>query len=268
LTDKSYAEEEIQTLMGLGLTSSQAKILHFLFYSGMSTAKVISKATGINRPDIYRIMPNLHEKGLIKKIVSVPVKFEAVSIEDALTYLIEHRTSETNVLKIKAADIIKNYKDKKHYKVARKDESQFVIIPKGKAIIKKRRNAIENAKESIDAIISYSRYLPTMIDNSEMILKALNRGVKIRHITELPQDIKTLPKLTQEIWRHPSFEVRIVTKPLTSLVAIYDKKEVIVSISPALTYSKSDAFWSDNRSMLEIIQEFFESTWNGAQKKS
>jgi hypothetical protein len=186
-------------------------------------------------------------------------------MEDAISILYEKKMANEADLKLNAQRLIENYKVRKDLKLIHKDENQFVIIPKGKAIQNKRANAIENAKESIDAIISYRRYLTTMIDNSNRILDALNRGVKIRHITEIPCDINELPKNTMEIWNHPSFEMRIVSKPLTSLAAIYDKEEIIVSVTPTLRLNKSDAFWSDNLSMLEIVQEFFESTWKTAQ---
>jgi sugar-specific transcriptional regulator TrmB len=258
-------EDEIQTLIGLGLTVCQAKIFLFLSNSGNAPAKIISKATKIDRPDVYRVLPKLHDIGLIEKIIDVPAKFAALSMEDAISILYEKKMSREANLKLSAQKLIENYKDRKNLKLTHKDENQFVIIPKGKAIQKKRANAIQNAKESIDAIISYKRYLTTMIDNSCRILEALNRGVKIRHLTETPCEINELPKTTMEIWNHPLFDMRIVTKPLTSLAAIYDKKEIIVSVTPALRLNKSDAFWSDNSSMLEIVQEFFESTWNTGQ---
>jgi sugar-specific transcriptional regulator TrmB len=245
----------------------QAKIFLFLSNSGNPPAKTISKATNIDRPDVYRVLSKLHDIGLIKKIIDVPTKFEALPMEDAISILYEKKMGNEADLKLNAQKLLENYKVRKNLKLKYKDENQFVMIPKGKAIQNKRANAIQNAKESIDAIISYKKYSTTMIDHSYRILDALNRGVKIRHITETPCDINGLPKTTLEIWNHPSYRMRIVSKPLTSLAAIYDKKEIIVDVMPDLRPYKSDAFWSDNFSILEIVQEFFESTWKTAQTR-
>jgi sugar-specific transcriptional regulator TrmB len=261
-------DEAVSTLTMLGLTSCQARILTFLAYSGASTAKIISRSTGISRPDVYRVTPKLRDLGLIKEIVNVPVKFEVVSIEDAVSILVEKKINETKTAKLNAKKMVATYKKRTYKQIIQKSDHQFVIIPKGMAIKNKRGQAIDSSKKSIDAIISYSRYLPTIIDNYDRISKALNRGVHIRHITEKPNDIKMFPKEIKDLWGHPLFDIKLVDNPLNSLVAIYDKKEVIVSILPDVKLYKSEDFWSNNLSFLEIIQSFFENTWANAQPLS
>lgn len=52
-------------LQKIGLSEHESKVYTSLLSSGQSTISDISKKTGIHRPIIYKILPGLHEKGLI-----------------------------------------------------------------------------------------------------------------------------------------------------------------------------------------------------------
>ncbi|MCW4024134.1 MAG: hypothetical protein NWF01_03770 [Candidatus Bathyarchaeota archaeon] len=263
--DEKDDEQEAHTLISLGVTACQAKILIFLSKTGGSSAQAISKATGINRTDIYRIMPTLYKEGLINKIISAPVKFEAVPIKDIITILMKHKTAEMIALKSATDKMIRDYKTNKNPVVYSVDEDQdrFILIPKGKAVSKKRKQAIEKAKESIDSACTYSNYIYNITDNYTRIMDALNRGVQIRHIIEMPNIPRSFPKEAQKIWGHPYFQIRAVAKPLTSIFEIYDNKEVIISVSAHKVY-RSNIFCCNNTSILEITKTYFENTWTNA----
>jgi sugar-specific transcriptional regulator TrmB len=263
--DDNDEEQKIHTLISLGVTPCQSRILIFLSKAGASNAKTISKATGINRTDIYRVMPTLQEAELIKKIISVPVKFEAIPIEDIIAVLMTHKTAELVALKITTEKIIKDYKTKKQAVACPEDEDQFIIIPKGKASAKKRKQSIEKSQESIDATFSYSTYMYAITDNYTRIMDALNKGIQVRHIIEMPNTLKPFPKEAQKIWTHPFFKIRAVAHPLTSIFEIYDQKEVILSVSahPTRLY-RSNIFCCNNASILEIAKNYFENIWSSA----
>lgn len=60
--------EKEQILAELGLTKNQAKIYLAVLQTGISTVRTIAKKTGFQRPNIYDILEELKEKGLITYI--------------------------------------------------------------------------------------------------------------------------------------------------------------------------------------------------------
>ncbi len=78
-------DENIRTLVGLGLSSTQAKISLALARIGPSTVSEISDASAVARPDTYRALVELEKKGLIEKIVSTPNMYELIPLSEVLS---------------------------------------------------------------------------------------------------------------------------------------------------------------------------------------
>lgn len=91
-------DEEIQVLTRLGLTITQAKVFLALCRIGTSTPKIISEESKVARQDIYRIFTELQELGFVVKGITSPVMFEAIPLQDALSFLLERRIKETREL--------------------------------------------------------------------------------------------------------------------------------------------------------------------------
>ncbi|MFB3888399.1 MAG: helix-turn-helix domain-containing protein [Candidatus Bathyarchaeia archaeon] len=59
-------EERIEVFMRLGLTMNQARVYLALARLGLTTAKRLSKDAQISRQDVYRVMSELQEIGLLR----------------------------------------------------------------------------------------------------------------------------------------------------------------------------------------------------------
>ena len=75
-----HAEENIKTLVSLGMSGTQAKVCLALGRIGPSAISEISDASGVGRPETYRATVELEKKGLIEKILSVPTKYELLPL--------------------------------------------------------------------------------------------------------------------------------------------------------------------------------------------
>jgi sugar-specific transcriptional regulator TrmB len=106
-------KEEFEVLIGLGLTSRQSKIYLAIAGLEMATAKTISTVSGVRRENVYRIIPQLQEIGLIEKIIDTPIKFRAIEIKDAVLILLNQRIKQTDKLQKEAKIVIKNFKKKR-----------------------------------------------------------------------------------------------------------------------------------------------------------
>ena len=254
-------EDEVQTLTRLGLTSIQARVYLALASSGISTAKTISKNSQVARPEVYRIMPTLEKLALVERIISTPCKFRANSMQDAVSVLIERRIKETSELQAITREMLKKFKYNNTRTALEKDESQFILIPQKEAAIERRRKTIENAQKSIDVVNSWKMFPITAFTYAEEIMKALQRGVKIRVITQKPKDKKAIPEIVREFRETLNLKVRYVPTPPPAVLSVYDKKEALMTTSATADLGKSDVLWSNNPCLLEVFQHYFKTLW-------
>jgi HTH-type transcriptional regulator, sugar sensing transcriptional regulator len=106
----SNSDENIRTLIDLGLTAAQAKIYLSLLWVGSATIREIAQASKVARPDTYRALSELQDIGIVEKIISVPTKFKALPIKDALDILMLRKTNETIDLNKRANRLIEKLK--------------------------------------------------------------------------------------------------------------------------------------------------------------
>ena len=74
----SNFDVHIQALNKLGLTTNQGKLYLTLLRTGKTSGSILSKETKLARQEVYRLLNELQEKGLVEKIISAPLEFQAV----------------------------------------------------------------------------------------------------------------------------------------------------------------------------------------------
>ena len=251
---------ELQTLTCLGLTSSQARVYLSLVSMGSSAVKAISKDARVERSEAYRIMAGLEQLGLVERIISVPFKFRAIKIQHAFEILIERRHRETLNLQTAIKEICEKTEHFDRNEGTEGDEHQFILVPKKEASQRRRRKAIENSKESIDAVNSWRRAPIWMFSYREEIIRALRRGVRFRAILDKPEENKLMREL-EEFKKIGDFEVRYTSIEPDAVVSIYDKKDVAMKVIAEAAHGESPTLWSNNPSFVAIAQERFERLW-------
>lgn len=151
-----FQPSEVQTLINLGLTSIQARIYLSLARYGPSSVTVIARQSKVNRPDVYRTMIKLYDLGLVEKIVETPVLFKAVSANQTLKFLLQRRTEQYDKLRVDTESLIYNLRSDE--KNARVEDSRFVLIPQKNAVVKRVMQAINEAQERMDFVVSWKRF--------------------------------------------------------------------------------------------------------------
>jgi len=250
-------DDGVQSLVRLGLTSCEVRVYFALARSGYSTVKTISKASKIPREYVYKIMPNLQERGLVEKVVAKPATFRAVPIKDALSILFEYRSRETFELQQKTRELVNNFKQTKN--LGGEEMPQFVVVPSKEAAFKRKRMIID-AETGVDMIVSGRHFLAALSSYGEVVLKRLENGVRFRVITEKLEDENRLPKVWQNLEGSPPFGLRYVPMSPRALMTVYDSKEVLFSVS-TLSALEDVCLWSNNPCLLAIVQDYFEIMW-------
>ena len=256
-------DENIQTLMRLGLTLLQAKTYLNLAKLRKADVKTIAKFSNIARQDIYRIMPSLQKLGLAEKIITKPTMYEATPIKEGLSILLQNRKKESAELQKKTTSLINNFQAK-NAKVALKEEDQeFIIISEITRFLKIHKSQGQKAQKSLDIMVPLVNIPSKVKKELPKLNRPLKRGVKIRLITQEPKD-EAIPTLWQVLARHPFFEFKYLAAPLIFGMHIADSKEVTLQVS---TKNILPSLWTKNPIVVELAVNYFNEMWSKNQQQ-
>jgi sugar-specific transcriptional regulator TrmB len=259
-------KDDAQTLIDLGLTNSQAKVyLALLRLASESKGTTIAKFADVPRQDVYRLLAELQQIGIVQKALVKPATFKSTSPEETVSILLERRKIDFSMLEHKAEEFVKNTKDPLYEQPALPENDQFILYPEREAITCKAREVIENIQVSLNDITPFNELEAWLAILSKPIEEALKRGVKIRWITEKPETVPSIPKFLQAYLKHKNFEFRFVSKPLRAKIGIFDGKEVILGIFTDCGFARSPALWSNNPSFASIAESYFETCWKSGR---
>jgi sugar-specific transcriptional regulator TrmB len=259
--------EAVETLIHLGLNCSQAKIYLALAENGLSTAKEISKISGINRQEIYRIMPKLQNFCLVEKIIGIPTRWRATALQDGLSFLLENRKKETSELQTKATKIIEFIRENKKSAGLQEDEYQFVIMPGKDAHLKWLKNRFKDVQKTNDSIITWSDHKTVSFYCDDEIKERLNRGLKTRLIIYVPEKEKTIYKDDQTFRNNPNYQRMFIFTPPIVLGGVFDKKQLVLATEQNNPIQKSkNVFLSNSPFLIALFQNYFEQLWKTSRK--
>lgn len=255
-------EEVAGTLTKLGLTVSEAKVYFALCTLGKATGKTISTHLKMARSEVYRVLAKLREKGLVEKIITMPTEFKPISIENCLHILIERQKNQISETQKKAINLLQKLKKTTAEATLQEEETQYILIPEREAVVLRTKKALENAQTSMDSIISWKKFSYLMFHARKFGLKkALKRDVKLRFITEKPEDEEQLPKIVEAFKKNFFFKVKyVLAAPLTH-IGLFDKKEVFINTSTTGGLTETPLLWSNNSCLVAVVQDYFEIAW-------
>lgn len=255
------------TLEKLGLSSAEAKILLKLFCFEWISVADLAKVAGIARPDCYRLLHSIVNKGLAEADISSPVMYKAIPLKKACQVLLNRKSLEYFELGNETTKLIDSFErlPLNRSKVTRLP--QFIFVPpskkgenhRGKELIEKSKKSIDMIKEKNSLIIGFPFF-------EDAIDKALKRGVKIRIITD---SVDTDPTFESIKKRFNSDLLKIHFLPNEDFVEliIYDEKEAVMSgesKNPG-DFSCGGMLLSNNGAFLELIRTYFKEKWNKTQ---
>jgi sugar-specific transcriptional regulator TrmB len=257
------SEEETQLLTKMGLTRSQAYLYLALLKIGKANAATLSRQTKTPRTEIYRILNELQEIGLVEKQLLVPYVYHAIPLKFGAHALMTKKIREYEETQKKIKELLLKIEENKEPS----DETEpQIIINKGKQrllqILKKEQN---EAKISVDFISTKRRFAQLVGHGYNGWVECLNRGVNHRGIldagfeTGVPHNVRALLK-------NPNIEMRALEKASKTNYAIYDNKEVVFNYTPLKPLKEAMTIWTNHPSLITIFKEHFETLWEAAVK--
>ena len=246
----------------LGLTQCQAKVYLALINEGVSSVKTISEKSQVPREKVYLTIASLQKAGLIEKILASPSKFKAIPIKDCIPIFLNKKHDEYIKLRKKALRLLQNHQSIEH-NINTCDEAQFIIIPPKNANIQKRKKAINALEKNLDCITTYGTFIQMVETLGEEMIKALDRGVRLRFIMNMPT-CRKISKIDEKFSEHPLLQLKYTSNPPIALTALFDEKQAYLVTSPEKALVDSPILWSNHPSFVSIIHDYFELAWTNA----
>lgn len=255
-------DEEIQTLMDLGLSLLQAKTYLALAALGTATIKSVAKTAKMAKQDIYRIMPTLQKMGLAEKVLTTPASYKVTPLKSGVSILLQRRAHEYSELQKKTEKLL-NHSHGNNLKAALYDEdSQFVITSEETLLFKKFEKGNQTAQKSIDTVGKWEGIKAALFYVlQEEFKKVMEKGIRIRIITEQHESDQSMLKILRVLKKNPLFGIRYLPNPIPVKTVIYDEKEVNMCIAIPLDRDVP-SLWSNNPNFVKIMVTHFEEMWN------
>ncbi|MCW4005011.1 MAG: hypothetical protein NWF04_00220 [Candidatus Bathyarchaeota archaeon] len=259
-------QEEAETLTKLGLTCQQAKVYLALTMTGKASIKTIANETKIDRAHVYRVLVKLQEIGLVEKILTKPILFQASSPQETLPTLVERKAKELNEIKIKTNRILHKIKSAETEEKDR-PESQFTLISGEQAKHHAFNKVFNRAQKSYDGIFirqqDFCAYVLTCKEGS-VTLNLLSRGVRIRLVicrSEKEQMPKEVLKKIRELNKDNNFVIRYTKSSAAAMYGIVDDKEVFINTGEPCDWHKKASLWSNNPRLVALGKGYFDQMW-------
>jgi sugar-specific transcriptional regulator TrmB len=239
-----------EALHELGLTPSQSKIYLILAQYGSSlTAKYIADLSQLARQDVYLILGQLFNLGLIEKELEYPTRYISVPI----FLLLERKLDKISQLR----DFIRESSKKKG--IEKLNEHHITVIPFGKYSQNKVLDLIRNSSRHIDVFSSIQiKFLKYLLDNYlDDIKQTVTKGVAFRFLIDksLYKEMKKIAIIPREL----SF--RFLDLPPNINFAVFDSSQAVVNTSPGYAFPEAPSLWTDNPNIVGVLQDYFKTIW-------
>jgi len=258
------SDENVSVLSELGLSISQAKVYLSLAKSRNLKAREISQISGISRPDVYRVLTQLEKAGLVEKTISKPEQFHAIPIEKCVSNLLQRRMVKTSELQQKALSLTQDLK-RNALNEELTENFQFMLINNRDAVYAKAEKMVRSVQEII-CFLALRRRLIAWVSNYLPILEeALTRKVDFRIIMPKPKN-KDFGEPLEALMKYPNCVLRLTSVSPSVGFSVWDHKELLLSTSAIDTPFPYPTLWSNNKSIVDLSQDYFDLVWQKAQK--
>lgn len=258
----SYQNKGVNILTQLGLTTRQAETYLAIIELEQPTVRAIAQTLQIARAEAYRITTELQKRGLIKKIITTPTAFRAAPLSEGFSILIERNAEKDKEIRNEAKQFLRNYKNNNTKKPSQ-ENAQYCLTSGFKPADRNYSKELSETQTSKDCILEWRGFLSVVDSHFEGVKGAIQRGVKFRYITYVPEDTK-IPQIIQTLTETGSFEVKSALTIPKAHIDIFDKKIGHIMIKPNDDLKRVEVLRLQNPALAELMQDYFELKWQSA----
>jgi two-component system, chemotaxis family, response regulator PixH len=267
-----YIESIANELVAFNLTRNQAKVYAALVAVDFAVPADLATLSGIRREEVYRLMPDLVERGLAIKQMSNPIRYRAASPETVISRLMKAKlkkaTEEINSLIAKRDATISRLQKTKTLSSHANMSVENVVCTED--LLQCFERAIEKTNKTFDAAIPFEFVSYAHLNLGQILTSLSARGINCRIVTEAGAFAKSAP-WSMRIIKEPNHaslrtnglvHMRFVNK-LPFNVTVYDDKEAFwgeFNLQAGRSSLRATA-----QSHVEIAKAAFENLWSEAK---
>jgi CheY-like chemotaxis protein len=256
-----FAEETADLFVFFGLSKSQAKIYIAVNTLGVATAAEIAALSKIRREEVYRIMPELENRGIIISKLDAPRKFASTEPQTALKILMDTKVESME-------KEIRDLNQRKERLIEILQKTSFGIHEE-KAVEALSRP--ENVKLRLKQMLKKASAKIFLVGSVEETQKIINlederkANVKTKIILDMSdsedqEDEDVSGKSTIiSYFGDKNFDLRQIKECMFNLV-IVDGKEGIWG-QAILDKTPRKVFWTNDPVQVKILERAFENLW-------
>ncbi|MCV0402041.1 MAG: helix-turn-helix domain-containing protein [Nitrosopumilus sp.] len=254
---KLILEKIKNELINFGLTKSQAKVFIYLGKYGSKTASEISKALQLPRTETYHLVNSLQSMGLVVAELSHPTQYTAMEMNKAISTLVKQEQARIDTLANKEESLSEMWRAIPFFAVET-DESKSEKMQ----LLHGAGPTTNKIKEMINSSTDDFKIFGSVAD----LLRMYHSDV-FDWVDESPTNLKMVvsplnntPEFLSEI---DSGKVRAMpSNSENKCFLINDKKEVLIFMRNATHPTRQIfAWWSDSETLVDMMNSFFELSW-------
>lgn len=266
---QKFLEETASELAGFGLTRNQAKTYITLTALGVASASEIASLSRIRREEVYRIIPQLENHGVVVRKLENPRKFSAIHPERAIKLLIKSKLrvmkEEVDSLKQKQINLISKLRIVEL--PAQQKKGSIDVISREDNLFSRLTDLAQSAKRQIDAIVSLQNLRYGYLNKSENLKRILGKAIRVRIVTEILEP----DAFTKEIKDYSKAKSnRLEIKQLETIpfnLIIVDDSEALWGEFQFKSRS-IQSFWTNESTQIAILKTCFETLWQRSSKNT
>ena len=249
-----------RTLLDLGLTGDEAKVMVFLNKKGAMKAADMAKDTGIPRTHLYTVLEGLEKKGLIFSTLERPAKFRALPLERATDFLIDSYKqklcSMENVKKVISYD----WSVLQECEVVKNSEEELVegnlqTISGEEQIYSKTKSMMKGGVRKVEVYANGNNL--ARISDTDVTIKLQQMasiGTEVNILTDNPTSKISMMK-------EKGFEIRGIPPHFNEkihFILVDDKELLLFNLDKV---GEPSAMWTNSRSLVAAMTFLFQMGW-------
>ncbi len=240
----------LKGLVELGLTQNEAKLYMYLAKSGAKKAIDVSKALNIPRTETYHLLTKLQNKGLVITSMQHPIKYIAISFEEAIDILIGVFEEKVKSFTNRKSELLNKWAELPQFAYDEVEERNKMQILEGKnSIYSKAKELCSNAMERLRIIADEKEMLHLY---HYEVLDCIKSDIDVKVITDLSNKFMSILGDTSiQICSDYDYD--------SPCFIMKDYDEILLFMNDEDNIA---ALWTDCKSIIQPIDLLFKKLWH------
>lgn len=256
----------VDVLTELGLTQNQARVYLSVAKLGPATISDVADHSGVRREEVYRLLPDLEKIGLVERLMGKPMRIRTPDVQSAMSSLISReriKARERISALMERTNVIEEYLSKTGLNVSSGSSAQddFALLEEKESVRTRLHEMIIEAQENVDVLYSRENLVWFLSTQSQLLVDAETRGVKVRLLSTPATGRDRIPKIISRRFSGSSaVELKYMTAIPTNCIAV-DGKEAMIVTSSTHQPSAHNLF-TTNTNLVALVKRVFELSWS------